>query len=77
MTKPKTSVIARLTFEEMFHIESVLSIFLKETARKEAHALDVIYGAQVKITAILDQENRDGLIDFEALAASKMKTKSE
>ena len=77
MSKPKTSAIARLTFEEMFYIESVLSIFLKETARKEARALDVIYGAQVKITAILDQANRDGLIDFKALAASKMKTKSE
>jgi len=77
MTKPKTSVIARLTFEEMFHIESVLGIFLKETADKQAHIIDVIYGAQAKITLVLNQADRDGIIDFEALAASKMKTKSE
>ena len=77
MTKPKITSNACLTFEEMFHIESVLSIFLKETARKEARALDVIYGAQVKITAILDRANRDGLIDFKLLEASKVKTRTK
>jgi len=77
MTKPKTTAIARLTFEELFHIESVLSIFLKETADKQAHIIDVIYGAKAKITLVLNQADRDGLIDFKALDAIKMKTKSE
>ena len=65
--------VARLTFEEMFHIESVLDIFLKETADKQARVIDVIRAAQEKITAILEQANRDGLIDFKALEASKVK----
>ena len=76
MTKPKFTAIARLTFEELFHIESVLGIFLKETADKQAHIIDVIYGAQAKITLVLNQADRDGIIDFKALEKSKVKTRT-
>jgi len=68
----------RLTFEDMFHIESVLGIFLKQVdTGQKSHALATIRQAHKKIEDTLDQANRDGVIDFTLLEKSRIKLREE
>ena len=74
--KAKTTTMLRLSYEEILHISVILGIGI-DSATRPSTRLAVIKSAKEKIDAVLEQAEKDGLVDFskiDSLRAEKETT---